>query len=150
VFSLIVLSQLHDLKREENRLAGLIDAQRQSASSARAAASDDSCGAKIYSCASGCVTAVVEAVGCVRTLIGVVLLLLSLVLIGSLGATAADRYLNSTCKTACGYAVTTPSYFNPINALLVASSSVRILMIPWSFVSSRHLIRTFRFSRSII
>jgi hypothetical protein len=47
-------------------------------------AAQTTCGGRILACCSGCASVLCDAVGWVRTLIGCVLLLVSLVLVGSL------------------------------------------------------------------
>ncbi|RUS20558.1 hypothetical protein BC938DRAFT_475543 [Jimgerdemannia flammicorona] len=55
---------------------------------------------------------------------GVILLLFSLVVIGSIFLTSIDKITNSICGRHCGYILSNPGIFNPINFIFVILSKV--------------------------
>ncbi len=70
-------------------------------------------------------------------LFGFAFFLVSVVLVVSMALTNVDKIVNSDCGASCGYVLTKPKKWNPIDTFLVIMSKVSIIFFSYfSNVSS--------------
>lgn len=108
--------KLHELQREERRLKNLKEQQETDALKGTSGGSN-----WFMTIVSGCCSGVWSAIGWVKSTVGVLLALVSLLIINSILITNIDKAINS-CQASCGYALNVPNILNPVNYVLVESA----------------------------